>query len=384
MNTPAILFTAFEPSGDDHASGVIAALKAMRPELKIYAMGGPKMAAAGAELIETTTEHAVMLAGAIGQAVAHKKRVGRLRKWLKDHEIIAHIPVDSPAANWAICQAVRDFLPKAKILHLVAPQLWAWAPGRIVKLRRLTDHVMCLLPFEPQWFGSRGVETTFVGHPLFDKPRRSGEGDTLGLPSTASPKLALLPGSRAGEMKKNWPTMMAAVAELRKKHPQLTAVGALRDDKAIQMLPGQGKMLPPGVVVRTGQTEAVLDWADAVLVVSGTATLLVAAYRKPMVTMFNVSRLQWHLLAKWLIKTRTFTLPNLISESLGIGRAVPELVPHFGQVEPVVEALEPLLIDAGARRDQEKLLDQVIAPFQGHVCGKEAAMIILEKTGLAR
>lgn len=381
--SPSILFTAFEPSGDDHASGVIATLKQMYPHVTIYAMGGPKMEAAGAQLIETTTEHAVMLAGVIGQAYAHKKRVGRLRKWLASHNIIAHVPVDSPAANWSICEAVRQFQPKAKILHLVAPQLWAWAPGRIVKLRRLTDHVMCLLPFEPAWFGERGVEATFVGHPLFDKPRRSGEGTTLGLPSTASPKLALLPGSRRGEMKKNWPTMMAAVGELRKKYPQLTAVGALRDEKAIAMLPGKGKMLPPGVVVRTGQTEAVLDWADAVLVVSGTATLLVAAYRKPMVTMFNVSRLQWHLLARWLVKTRTFTLPNLIGESLGLGRVVPELVPHFGEVDAVVDALEPLLSDEGARQRQSMLLDQVISPFHGHVCGKEAATLIAEKTGLA-
>jgi lipid-A-disaccharide synthase len=378
-DAPVILFTAFEPSGDDHASGVIAAIKQMAPQVRIMAYGGPKMQAAGAELIETTTEHAVMLAGAIGQAWAHKQRVGRVRQWLKNNRIAVHVPVDSPAANWAICQAVRDLAPQARITHLVAPQLWAWAPGRIKKLRRLTDHVLCLLPFEQEWFTSRGVKTTFVGHPLFDKPRRTGEGQLLGLPSQASPKLALLPGSRRGEILKNWPTMLKVVAELRQKHPGLLAVGALRDDAAIQMLPDKGMTLPPGVLLKTGRTEAVLDWADAVLVVSGTATLLVAAYRKPMVTMFNANPVLWHGIGRWLINTRTFTLPNLISESLGIGRAVPEFVPHFGQVEPIVDALEPLLANAAARQKQERMIDQLIAPFHGHACGKEAAAAILRE-----
>ena len=99
------------------------------------------MRRSGAELIESTTDRAMMLAGAATQAYEHLKRLGRLKKWLLDNKITAFVPTDSPAANWSICAKVRRHQPEAKVVHLVAPQLWAWAPWRVKKLRRLTDHV---------------------------------------------------------------------------------------------------------------------------------------------------------------------------------------------------------------------------------------------------
>src|SRR6185503_19635699 len=113
----AILITAFEPSGDALAAGLIAELKRQRPEIAIHALGGPKMAAAGATIIETTTEDAVMLGGAIKHARVHHQRVKRIKAWLRANPIDALVPTDSPAANWAICKAVRKLQPKAKIVH---------------------------------------------------------------------------------------------------------------------------------------------------------------------------------------------------------------------------------------------------------------------------
>ena len=119
---------------------------------------------------------------------------------------------------------------------------------------------------------------------------------------------------------------------------------------------------PPNLTVVTGHTEAVIDWCDAALVASGTVTLQVAVRRKPMVIIYNVNRVL-AMLAPFVVRSRTFTLPNLISEWAGLGRAVPELVPHFGQVEPVVDQLAGILDDPRIARRQQELLDEIASRF---------------------
>ena len=364
-DTHALLFTAFEPSGDHIAGALIAELKRREPDRPIYAMGGPTMQAAGAELIETTTEHAVMLGGAVGQAGQHLKRLGRLKAWLADHPIQALIPTDSPAANWSVCGAVRKVQPEAKVVHLVAPQLWAWAPWRIRKLRRLSDHVMCLFPFEPDWFQSRGVPATFVSHPLYAKV--SGEKATPGdeLPKTQGPKLALLPGSRQSEIKNNWPTMLAAYKRLHASHHDLTAVVAATNSARahqVELMSPLG-VLPRGMHMIVDDADAVLNWADAGMVVSGTATLHAAAHGTPMAVFYNLKWYEWHLVGRWLIQTKTMSLPNLIGESMGLGRVVPELMPHFGDADALVRAVKPLLKDGDARQQQHRAFKQIRERF---------------------
>ena len=110
------------------------------------------------------------------------RRKADLATWLGQHDIAAHVPVDSPAANWSMCRATRNVQPNASVVHLVGPQLWAWAEWRIRRLRKLTDHVMCLLPFEPAWFGERGVSGTFVGHPLFTESANAQAKTLAGRP----------------------------------------------------------------------------------------------------------------------------------------------------------------------------------------------------------
>lgn len=357
--TRTVLFAAFEPSGDAHAAAMIAALRTRDPAMRIVALGGPRMKAAGAQLIESTTDKAVMLAGALAQARLHRARVRRVRDWLGTQRIDAFVPVDSPAANWALCKQVRAVQRQAKIVHLVAPQLWAWAPWRIGKLRRLTDHVLCLLPFEPDWFNARGVPATFVGHPLFD-PAHAAEPVQVAT-DVGAPRLALLPGSRQGEIKANWPTMAAVFAQLGRRHEQLVGVVAAASEAAARRIETMG--LPPGVRIDRGGADAVLPWADAALVVSGTATLHTARHGVPMAALYNVNRLSWHLVGRWLMTTRTFTLPNLIAEHAGHQRAIVEFVPHFGQVEPVAAAMDLLLTDAAAASEQRAALAAVCAQF---------------------
>ncbi len=376
-----VLLTAFEPSGDALAAPVIDKLLTQRPDLTVWALGGPQMRAAGATLLEMTTERATMLLGSLSQLQSHRRRLQRLADWLTDHALQALVPVDSPAANWSICKLIRQRQPRTSIVHLVAPQLWAWAPWRIGKLRRLTDHVLCLLPFEPDWFTSRGVPATFVGHPLFDAPAPDTQGVTpLAFDATANdrPKIALLPGSRPGEIRRNGPTMIQAFMMLQSKHPQLRGVIATANPTASQWVrraaePWVGQdQWPDNLKIQSDQTDAVLAWADIALVVSGTATLHAAARQTPMVVLYNISRWSWHLWGRWLVQTRTFSLPNLIAQADGQPCVVPELVPHFGQPQPVADELERLIRSHGEQDRQRetfgRIIEQFAAPRFGQAC----------------
>ena len=314
------------------------------------------------------------------------------------------MPTDSPAANWGVCRSVRRLQPNARIVHLAAPQLWAWGGWRIRKLRRLTDRVLCLLPFEVDWFEARGVPATFVGHPLFAEapapnntsPNDRTIGDPEQPPTTAGdpllaqstdgrftgPRLAILPGSRPAEVQHNWPGQLEVFHRLRAEHPRLRAVVAAADRTRagqIRELCPEG-LLPRGMRLTVGQTSSVLRWAEAVLVVSGTASLQCVVHRVPMVIHYRVGKLAWHTAGRWVVRARTFTLPNLIYQGLTAGRshAVPELVPHFGEVEPIVDAMRPLLSPTEARRDQLAAFELIHRAYAGPPYTERATNALLE------
>jgi len=390
-----LLFTAFEPSADVLAARLIRELRRRNPQQTFVGFGGPQMEAAGCELLEETTAHAKMGVG-VAIAVEGKtllRRKGDLARWLGEHDIAGHVPVDSPAANWSMCRATRKARPQATIVHLVAPQLWAWAGWRIGRLRKLTDHLMCLLPFEPDWFGTRGVPGTFVGHPLFREATEAAANakanavqliDDTGKPlASGDPTLALLPGSRAAEIDHNWPVMLAVFNALRHRHPTMaTVVAAASPDRAKQianLCPG-GRP-PRGVQVVTGRAGDVLTQADAALVVSGTATLEATARRTPCVAVYCGSRVKWNLLARWLVKTRTFALPNVIAQGMDMPRVVPEFVPHFGAPEPLVRALTPLLQEGPERAAQHAGYDVIHRVFGAVDFATAAADTLLSRLG---
>ncbi len=382
-----ILLTVFETSGDVLAARLVTGLRQRWPGLEAFALGGPKLEAAGATLLEETTDHAAMGLGAVGEAKTLLRRKKLVRDWLVEHDIDALVPVDSPAANWSMCKLARRHRPDAKVVHLVAPQVWAWATWRVNWLRRLSDRVLCLLPFEPGYFAEHGVHGTFVGHPLFEK---AGEpADLSELPDDGEPKLALLPGSRTGEVTKNWGDMLGAFDVLRHRYPKLRVVAAAADKRRADLIRRRspGGRLPRRVDMVVGDAAAALDWADCAVVVSGTATLEAVSRRCPHVALFRASRWQWHTIGKVVIRTRTFTLPNLIAQHLGLeadadgkgrGHVVPELVPHFGGSDPVVRAIEPLLRDDAARERQREAFEAIHDAFAGVEFGKAAVDAFVE------
>ncbi|MEM9372574.1 MAG: lipid-A-disaccharide synthase [Planctomycetota bacterium] len=376
-----ILFTAFEPSGDDHAAAVIAAVKRDHPEADIRAWGGPKMEAAGAELIARTGDDAVMGVPGLAKIREHKRINADIRRWIERNPVAVHVPVDSPAANFPVCAITKH--AGATVIHLVAPQLWAWGPWRIRKLRRLTDHVLCVLPFEQDWFRDRGVRATFVGHPLFDHIPGDAELDSeIEGWRDGAPRVALMPGSRPSEMRANFGLLLSAYNRLAREHPGMAGVVAATRPEVgpvLKQLARDAKQeWPDSLDLKFGVTDAAVRWCDLAMVVSGTVTLQIARQRKPMVIVYKSSRVIWSLVARWVIRTPLFTLPNLIA-----GREiVPELVPHFTGADPIADRVVAILEDPMAAEGMRRDLGAIADDFEDHHAADEAAGIIAQAAGI--
>lgn len=379
-----VLFTSFEPSGDDHASIVIAELKRRHPDLPIYAWGGPKMEKAGATIVERTGHDAVMGLPGIGKIIEHIRINRRIEEWLDRNRVAAHIPVDSPDANFAICRLAKD--RGARVIHLVAPQLWAWREGRIRKLRRLTDLVLCVLPFEEDWFVSRRVPARFIGHPLFNEPLDTAALDRLAaaLPR-GTPKLALMPGSRPSEIRRSLPPLLDALRRIRADFPSVSAVVAVTKPEVESEIRARAGSLggwPEGLEVVCGGTDAVIRWCDMALVASGTVTLQVARQVKPMVTFYRLPKILrpvFALFGRLIFTTKLFTLPNVVMGR----RIVPELVPHFGDGRDLAVGVYRLLRQPGFADDQREALAALCRKFEHHRAGPLAADAIEQLIGLA-
>ncbi|HVZ93315.1 MAG TPA: hypothetical protein VG797_02280 [Phycisphaerales bacterium] len=378
---PGLLFTAFEPSGDDHASAVIRELRRRHPNVPIYAWGGPKMALAGARIVQNTGDHAVI--GMPGWSVIKKyRRIHRdIESWLAQHpEVRVHVPVDSPAANFPICRIAKR--AGRKVVHLVAPQLWAWGPWRIFKLRKLTDLVLCVLPFEEAWFKKRRVPARFIGHPLFDEPLdfEALDRQAHGLPA-GEPRVALFPGSRAAELRRNFPVLLGSFRELRKLHPTMTGTVAATTEAVREQLYEKANMLggwPDGLDVRVSQSDTVTRWCQIALAVSGTVTLQIAKQARPMIIIYKANKLMYQLLGQWLLTTEYLALPNLIA-----GREISrELIPYFKGNDRLIEAADALIRDGEAREAQRLALLNICSKFEGKIASAEAAEAIEEMAEL--
>ncbi|MCH8164753.1 MAG: hypothetical protein IH889_04020 [Planctomycetes bacterium] len=368
---PTILFTAFETSGDAHAAPVIRELLRREPGIRIFASGGPRMQQAGAMLIERTVQSSAMGLEALNRSFILRKHVKRIKRWASEHRVVAHVPVDSPAANFPISKAMRS--AGARIIHLVAPQMWAWGRWRIAKLRRLTSVVLCLMPFEEQWFTERRVPAKFIGHPSINRTLKLEDlrERMHGLPQGA-PRVAIFPGSRSHEVRANVRLLTDVYNELQDRHAGMRGVIVATDPRMARIIRRKVKVFPTGLHMITGFADAVIAWCDLALAVSGTITLDIALQRKPMIGVYKTGWLSW-LGAKLMLRTSYRLLPNIIAER----EIVPEFVPYAGGPMPIVKQATRYLLDSKNAAVQSEELHRVCLRFANHNPAEEAARIIL-------
>ena len=371
-----VLFTAFEPSGDAHAAPVAEAIRRMAPGVSVVAWGGPKLQAAGASVIERSADDGAMGLSAISRVGVVRRHAAAIDRWSREHRVGVHVPVDSPAANFPVARRLRR--RGVRICHLVAPQLWAWGPWRLGKLRRCTDGVLCLLPFEEAWFRSRGVPARFIGHPVINRPIDGGavQARAAEFPP-GSPRILLLPGSRSSEVRRNLPLLMRALSELQSRRRGLAALLVAANAELLSLVRGMlGTSVPTGLHLVEGDLDAAIAWSDLALCVSGTVSLDLTRHARPMVGVYKVSLVSW-LGAKLLLTTPHRLLPNILAGE----RIVPEFVPHAGGAEPVFQAADELLSDQARMKAAHAGLKRVLQPFQGHRPAEEAARAILRLLG---
>jgi lipid-A-disaccharide synthase len=366
-----VLFTAFEPSGDAHAAPVIAALKTMAPEIEIVAWGGPQMERAGATMIERTADDGSMGLSALSKIASVKKTQAAIRQWALARRVNVHVPVDSPAANFAIAKFMKA--RGVRVCHLVAPQLWAWGPWRLNKLRRCTDLVLCLLPFEQEWFRSRRVPAKFIGHPVINRilDQEQMDAQVKELP-TGSPKVLLLPGSRSSEVTRNLPLLLKVFSDIQHNHRRAIAIMVTANDSLARLVRERVPTLPPGVLLMTGKLDAAISWSEIALCVSGTVSLDLLRQAKPMVGMYRTGLLSV-IGGNIMLSMPNRLLPNILAGK----RVVPEFVPCLGRAGPISAAVENLLADQSRLRETANVLRALLPAFQGKRPDIEAAEAII-------
>jgi lipid-A-disaccharide synthase len=374
--TYRIFISAAEPSADSHCASLITALLKIGYDIDFVGVGGPKMASAGCELLETTIGRAAMMYKAFSHIAHYYKLIRRITRYLKSNKVDLVIVCDSPSFNFHVAKAAQK--TGIKTLFYVAPQLWAWGGWRIRKLRKYCHKLCCLLPFEQDWFSQRGVDTVFVGNPLLDPlgPDFARYKRDYADFEPKNARFAIMPGSRTAEIDSLWGPMQRIANRIKEKYPAASFVTVAVDHEREQILKSsQIKGFECQYTI--GLVSDTVRKADFAIVASGSATLQVAAVGCPMVVMYQSSRVLWHLAGKWLIKTKYLSLVNTLA-----GRElVPEFMPYFSSIEPIVDTIEQFLEDRDKLVRLSGELIRLAEPLGAGSASERVAQIVGEMLG---
>jgi lipid-A-disaccharide synthase len=334
-----IALVAGEASGDILGSGLMRAIKARHPDVEFIGVGGPLMEAQGMTSYFPMERLSVMglveVLGRLKELLARRKL---LIQTLVDQKPDVFIGIDAPDFTLNIELKLRQ--AGIKTVHYVSPSVWAWRQKRVLKIREGCDLMLTLLPFEARFYEEKGVPVRFVGHPLADtiplQADRLAARAQLGLDD--GPVVALMPGSRGGEVGRLGALFFDAAERLLAARPQIRFVlpcaSPQRREQIEQLL--QGRNLP--LTLLDGQSHVALAACDAVLIASGTATLEALLYKRPMVVAYRLAPLTYWIL-KRMVKSPYVSLPNLLAHRM----LVPELLQDAATAEALAQTLLPLL-----------------------------------------
>ena len=341
---------AGEASGDTLGAGLIEALRRIEPDAQFFGVAGPKMRAAGCEVWEPAESLAVM---GLFEIIKELPRLLRLLSRLRRSFIAARpdvfVGIDAPDTNLRL--AKRLHAAGIPTVQYVSPQVWAWRQSRVQHIHESVDLVLCLLPFEKRFYDGQGVAAEFVGHPLADaipiEVDRVAARASLGLPADGE-IVALLPGSRRGEVSRLAEDFAATAAWLRERRPGLRFIAPMASAAAREIFARALERTAPSVAVELidGRAQQALIAANAVLVASGTASLEAALCKRPMVVVYRLGALSaWIIRRLNLVKSKFFAQPNLLADRRVVGEYFQE------QIDPESLGAEILawLDDAGRR-----------------------------------
>ncbi|WP_176398970.1 lipid-A-disaccharide synthase [Pandoraea sp. PE-S2T-3] len=369
-----LAMVAGELSGDLIAGNVLAGLKQSLPADIAYAgVGGPHMAEEGFNAYWPIDKLSVM--GYV-EVIKHLREILSIRKQLREHWLadkpIAFVGFDAPDFNFDLEIKLRE--AGVPTIHFVSPSIWAWRGGRIKKIKRAVDHMLCLFPFEPEIYHRAGIDATFVGHPMADKipmvPDVVGARAKLGLTGDA-PVVAILPGSRTSEVQRLTPVFFAAMRLLAQRDPSIRFVLPAATPRLRNLMqPIFDAHNDLNLTVTDGKAPLALEASDSVLLASGTATLEAALYKKPMVISYKVP---W--LTAQIMKRQGYLpyvgLPNILSGEF----VVPELLQHFATPEALADAVWKQLTDPALRESLQARFTKIHEQLRQNTAARAAEVI---------
>ena len=379
-----VFFSVGEPSGDQHAAHLIAELKRRRPELRASGFGGPLMARAGCGLLFPLTTMAVMgIFQVLPLIWKFYKLVKLAEEYFQRHRPDLVVLVDFPGFNWWIARKAKA--AGIPVIYYLPPQLWAWAPWRIRRVRQHVDLVLSGLTFETDWYAERGIPVLYVGHPFFDEVAEHplDESFQREWKSDSAPTVALLPGSRRQEVTRSWPLLLEAARRLHARHPHVNFLVANYKESqrqfCVEQYEKRQQELPLSFFV--GKTPEIIDLAHCAIMVSGSVSLEMLARRTPAVVLYRTT---WptYFLGKLLITIKYMSLPNLIA-----GRKVMPEYLSVGSPAPVIEAIvddidrwlsDPRKLEAA--RDE---LDQIRQRIYATGATRRVAEVVLQRLDAA-
>ena len=342
-----LFLVAGEPSGDRLGAALMAGLKTLAPGVTFEGVAGPLMQAEGMGSLFPMEELSVM--GIAEVLPKYFKLLARIRETAE--AVLASgaqalVTIDSPDFCLRVARQVKEKRPEIKVIHYVAPSVWAWRPGRAAKMAKVVDHVLALLPFEPPYMTAAGMTCDFVGHPVVSE--RLATPQELEQFQGDGPLILALPGSRRGEVSRLAPVLGQVLEQVKAAHP--TARVALPTVRGVADLVATltaSWPIRPEIITDPALKRAAFAAADVALAASGTVSLELASNFCPMVIAYKL-----HPISFWLMKRAalidTVTLVNLVSDT----RAVPEFLGPDCRADTIVPALLDLLQDSPRRQAQ--------------------------------
>ena len=376
-----IALVAGEASGDQLGAALIRAIRSSKPDTRFAGIGGPLMKAAGMDCWWDSGQLSVM---GLFEVINHIPRLFGLRRQLVARLVAlkpdVFIGIDAPDFNLGVEKRLKA--KAIPVIHYVSPTVWAWRSGRVKTIAKATDRVMCLFPFEPNWYQRQAVAADYTGHPMADEiPFQVSAVEartTLGVESKGI-CIALLPGSRLSELEKLATPMLDAAVIMTRRYPDISflmpaTTTLIRDYFESELLKY------PGVNCRVFSTRSkdVMAAADVVICASGTATLEVMLVNRPMVVCYRLAGMTYAL-AKWfrLVKTRFFALPNILScEAL-----VPELLQHEVTGQRIAEEVFRWLDQPGLCNDLKKRFDLLHQKLRIDAAATAASVVLQHVAG---
>jgi len=382
---PSLWFVAGETSGDARAAEVMRALREARPDILFSGAGGPRMQELAGRPFDNWTAQAAVLG--IWDVLRHygyfKKKFRRMLADIKETKPSAVVLVDYPGFNLRLAKALRKSGYQGKVLYYISPQVWAWNRGRIPKIARILDLMICVFPFEAPMYEASGLHTVFVGHPLLEALEQEK------IPAPREPGLVgFFPGSREREVRRIFPAMVGAAEIIRREFPGARFEAAAAGEAHAENM----RAIGGDIVVRTGTAHSLMQRATAGVVCSGTATLEAAFFGLPYCLVYKIAWLTFEI-GKRLVDVDGLGIVNILNnyrrnpppDPRLPAKPAPHVIREFIQDDATPEALANevlrLLRDDAAREKLSRELLQITSELDARGASQRAASVLLQALG---